>query len=333
MYQNIIFSGVGIFHPKNEVDNQFFIDHFNKMDIEIESLLRSLGKEKRFLDTEGEETVITMAEKACLIAMEKANVKPEEIDGIIFATDSPEFVCPSNALLTHEGLKTINANLCFDINTNCTGMITAFDIASRIMRGNPALNKVLIVGSLLSSLIASKVDPVVYSSFADSAVALVLEKKSEEHLRGFIESNFKTEPKDSRNFANPMVGFSNVYNPNIDIEDKKFRLVPFDTDYVPGEWKLLINSLLEKTNYEIGDIDHFFFSQFSKAFFYEMKEIYSLDWDKLTYVGDKYGYTGVNSPFMALNEAIEENRVNTGENLIFCSIGAGYNISAILYKV
>ena len=333
MYQNVIFTGIGMYHPENEVDNEFFIDHFSKMDIQIESLLKSLGKEKRFLDIDGNETVITMAEKACLIALEEANLKPEEIDGLIFATDSPEYVCPSNALLTNEVLGMVNAHLCFDINSNCTGMITAFDVAARLMRENPALNKIIVIGSLLSSLIASKIDPVVYSTFADSAVALVIEKKNEEYRRGFIDSNYKTKPKDSLKFVNPAVGYSNIYNPNICVENKKFRLTPFENSYVPDEWRKLIDDLLERNGYNITDINQFFFSQFSKAFIDEMLGIYSLGEDKLTYVGDKYGYTGVSSPFVALYDALHENKVKQGDNLVFCSIGAGYNINSILYKL
>ncbi len=332
-YQNINMAGLGIYYPNNKVDNSFFIEHFAKMGIQVDHLLKSLGKEERYLDDTGEETVISMGYKAAVLAMEKANVKPEEIDMLIFATDSPEYTCPSNALYINGLLGTVNAHISFDINTNCTGMITAFDVASRLMDKNYFVNKALIIGGLLSSLIASNIDPVVYSIFSDSGAAIVLEKKNEDIKRGFIDSGYKTDPFCKQNFVMPKAGFSQMYNPNVDIEDKKFRLDPFDTSFVPGEWVKLINTMLERNNLSAENINHFLFSQFSKPFTEQTLKAFGLSNDRQTYVGDKYGYTGVTSPFISLHEAMETDRVKEGDYLVFVSVGAGYNVVSLLYKM
>lgn len=333
MQKNIVFTGVGIYHPEHEVDNSYFINHFSQMGIQVESLLNASGKKKRFLDDTGKETIITMGYNAARRALEKADTGPEEIDLLIFATDSPEYNCPSNALYLHGLLNTANANIAFDLNTNCSGMASAFDIASRMLKENGRLRKALVIGSLLSSLIASRIDPVIYSLFADSGAAVVLEKKDEAIPRGFIDSDFKTDSGWKDKFMMPFTGFSRMYDQNVDVEDKKLRLEPFDTSFVPGEWVKLIKALLGRNNYTIADIDHFLFSQFSKAFIDATLKEFDLPEDRQTYVGDKYGYTGVTSPFMALHDALEMDRIEEGNNIIICSLGAGYNMNAILYTM
>ena len=45
--------------------------------------------------------------------------------------------------------------------------------------------------------------------------------------------------------------------------------------------------------------------------------------DKSIYIGDKYGYTGATSPFIALYELVEQNRINRGDYIMFWTVGAG----------
>lgn len=181
MYQNIVFSGIGTYHPSNEIDNEFFIEHFKKMDIQVEGLMNFLGRNKRYFADKENENVITMGYEASKKALANAHLVSEDIDMIIFATDTPEFLCPSNALLLNGELKAKNAHLVFDINSNCIGMLTAINVASRIMMSDDRIKKALVVGGIFASLISSQIDPVVYSNFADSGAALVLEKGR--HLR------------------------------------------------------------------------------------------------------------------------------------------------------
>ena len=53
--------------------------------------------------------------------------------------------------------------------------------------------------------------------------------------------------------------------------------------------------------------------------------------EKYVFVGDKYGYTGVSSPIMALNEVWDN--IGEGGYLVFCSVAAGYSMNAVLYKI
>lgn len=131
----------------------------------------------------------------------------------------------------------------------------------------------------------------------------------------------------------PKAGFSKMYDSAINIEDKKFRLEPFDTSFIANEWCKLINIILEKNQVSISQIKKFMFSQFSRPDAELALEMLGLEKNMHSYVGDKYGYTGVTSPILAFHDAIENNQIEKGDYVIFCSVGAGYNICSIIYKL
>jgi 3-oxoacyl-[acyl-carrier-protein] synthase-3 len=85
-------------------------------------------------------------------------------------------------------------------------------------------------------------------------------------------------------------------------------------------------------NINIKSIDHFLFSQFSKAEIKETLEKLEVSFDKTTFVANKYGYTGCTRPIFAYKEAIDNNQIKPNEYNIFCSVGAGYNMCSLLYK-
>ncbi len=333
MYQNVIFKAVGTYHPATQKNNSYYVNHFNSMGIDVSGLVEHLGRKTRCIAQDKNENAVTMAYQASLEALKSSNTDPAEIDIIIFGTDSPEQLVPSNALLLHDKLNTVNAHQVFDLNSNCIGMLSAIDVASRLLMNNTRLNKALVVGSFLGSFISSKVDPVCYSNMADAAAAVILERVEEPSRRGFIDTNFKTDPVVKCNFLFPACGFSNIYDNDIDIEEKKLKLDPFDTSFICNEWVGLMETLFERHSISKHNIKQYFFSQFSKPDAEATLSLMSLGLDKYTFVGNKYGYTGLTSPILAYNEALNNKSVDTGDYVMFCSVGAGYNICALLYML
>lgn len=332
MYQNVIFKAVGTYHPATQKNNSHYVNHFKSMGIDVSGLVEHLGRNTRCIAEDRDENVVTMAYNASMDALQSSGISPEEIDMIIFGTDSPEQLVPSNALLLHDKLKTVNAHQIFDMNCNCIGMLSAIDVASRLLLNNARVRKALVVGSFMGSLISSKEDPVCYSNMADAAAAIILERVEEPCKRGFIDTNFKTDPIVRDKFQFPVCGFSKLYDTDVDIEEKKLKLDPFDTSFVPNEWIQLMQVLFERYNIGKHDINQYFFSQFSKPDAEATLNLMSLGLDKHTFVGDKYGYTGLTSPIVAYNEALNDDILNSGDYVMFCSVGAGYNMCALLYR-
>lgn len=331
-YRNVNIIGMGFYHPTNEVENQFFIDHFNKMDIDAESLMNHLGRKKRFLINNENENALTMAIESSKKALEQANIKAEDLDMIVFVSDTPEYFVPNNALIINNKLGAKNANIVYDLNNNCTGMITALDQVSRYIKQNPRVKNALIVGSLMITAIFRKDDPVAYANIGDASAAIVLQQKDEEFSKGFIDSAYITNSMNFDRMVAPASGYSKILKENIEENDKRLLWIPHDVSYFSDEWKRLILELLDRNNLSPEEIDHYLFSQFTKPDIEETLKKLEVSFEKTTFIAEIYGYTGNTSPFFALKHAVEDGKVKEGSKVVFCSVGAGYSMSAALYQ-
>ncbi|QUH30719.1 ketoacyl-ACP synthase III [Vallitalea guaymasensis] len=330
---NINIIGVGTYHPKNKVSNNELIAHFNKLGIEIQGLLTHLEREYRYLSDDKDETVISMAYEASINALAQAKMKPEDIDIIVFATDTPEYTSPSNAIKLTDLLKADNAKMVYDTNSNCIGMLTALDQVSRILQTNKRFKRALVVGGLLISSVVNTNDPVTYGNFGDSAAAVILEKVEEDIKRGFIDSTHYTKTSEVDNILMPKIGYSKITKgEKVTEEDKKWTFVPFESDFISDYWVELIKDLARENGMQPTDVDHFLFSQFTNPAAKATLEKLQISSDKLTYVGNEYGYTGVTSPIMALERALEKGRITEGSKVILISVGSGSTATAILFK-
>lgn len=331
--QNINIIGTGIYHPKNRVENQYFIDHFNNMGIDVSGLLSHLDRKARYLSDDPNETVITMGGHAGQAALDDAETVIKDIDLIVFASDTPEYTSPANAikLLDELGGKTVQ--MAYDTNTNCLGMITALDQASRILMTNRRFKRALVVGALLFSSVSSKQDSVSYSNFGDAAAAVVLEKMDEEGKRGFLDSTHLTQTSECNNILMPRAGYSKIIREQVkNEEDKKWLWKPFDGDFICDLWAKLITELTEDNGLHVTDLSHLIFSQFSVPYAKITLDKLGIDCSKTTYIGNEYGYTGTTSPILALDRALKTDKIQKGDYVTLCSMGSGTTVSVLLFK-
>lgn len=330
MYQNIMIEATGIYVPPRKVYNDFFIEHFRKYGIETERLLKHLGRRKRYFAAKGE-NALTMGCEAAKNVLEKANIGADEIDMIVFASDTPEYTFPTNALKINHMIGAKRAHTVFDVNCNCIGMLTAIDVASRYAQSKSRVKNILIVGSLLISSIVNRKDSIVYPTFADSAAAVVLRNVNEEQARGFIDSTVYTDSNYHNSILMPACGNSNLHVDSIREEKKILEWNPFDFSFLSDNWSTIINRLLERNDVTPEQIDYFVFSQFSNADNLLTLEKLGVSRDKYIFVGNEYGYTGVTSPILALDKCWD--RVSKpGNKIVFCSVAAGYSMTALYYK-
>jgi 3-oxoacyl-[acyl-carrier-protein] synthase-3 len=331
MFNNLKIKGIGTYHPKNEIDNHYFINHFKKIDLDPSSLLSHLGREKRFkIKKYGEENSITMALEASKKALKEANITAEDLDMIVFASDFPEFVSPSNALMISNKLNS-KANIVFDMNSNCISMISALDVINSYVQAKN-LNNVLLVSSCTITPFAKEDDIVVYPSTADASAAVVLKRKQDKNKSGVIDAKFYTDASYNWTIKMPACGFSKINDDSVDNNMKMMEWNQFDFSFLSDNWTKLIEELLEANDLKPDDVSLYLFSQFSKADILSTIDKLGVVEEKVIFVGNKYGYTGPTSPIIALNEAKQNNIIEEGSYAIFCSVGSGYTMGALLYK-
>jgi 3-oxoacyl-[acyl-carrier-protein] synthase-3 len=69
-----------------------------------------------------------------------AGLKATDLDLIIVATDTPDYVSPSTASVVQHKLGATKAGI-FDVNTACSGFVTALDMASKYIKSGRVLPK------------------------------------------------------------------------------------------------------------------------------------------------------------------------------------------------
>ncbi|KEI01009.1 ketoacyl-ACP synthase III [Clostridium botulinum] len=333
MFTNVHMIGVGSYHPKKVVENKHFIEHFKEFNLhhKAEMLMNKLGRKKLTL-AKHNENGITMSVSAGKDALKKANLSVEDIDMIISASDTPEYLTPCCALIIRNKLGAKNAKTVFDVNCDCIGMLHAIDIASKYLKTDKNYKRVLVVGSLLISPFAREDDIIVYSTIGDGAAAMILEAREEEEERGFLGSRAFTDDSYNETIRFPACGLSNIPNENINGYERKMCWKPFSVDFLSKNWTKLITNLLKEHALKPEDVEHYFMSQFSKEEVITTMNNLNVKHDRAIFVGDKYGYTGPTSPVMALDDKLKESSFKKGDLCVFCSVAGGYSMSALLYR-
>lgn len=333
MFKNVHIVGVGAYHPKTKVDNQYYINHFKSYQVEehAEALMNKLGRETRTLAEEGE-TSITMAVEASRRALSNSGLSAGDIDMIISVSDTPEYLSPCCALLIKNQLQAENAQGVFDMNANCIGMIIAMDTAARYLKTDKKYKRILIVGSLLISPQARMDDMVAYACTGDGAAAVILERREEAVERGILGSRMFTDDSYYWSITMPACGMSKISDEAAGPEDRKMLWKPFDFGFLSEKWTELITNLLAEHDYKPENVAHYLMSQFSKADLELTMTSLGTDMKDSIYVGNRYGYTGCTSPIMALDDKLKMEKFSDGEIVIFCSVASGYSMAALLYK-
>lgn len=329
--KSVMIKGTGVYVPANKVYNDQMDEHFEKRGLSAHSLMEHLGRRKRYFISEGENT-ISMCQNAIDDCVKKHRIDLREIEMLVVCTDTPEYLFPTNALklvgLYGENLK--NANVAFDLNSNCTGMVQGMDIVAKYMK-NSNISHALVVGCLCISPIAQWGDTVVYANFADAAACVALECIEEDKTKGFIDSQVYVNACVHQNVTYPKCGMSKVPLKKIEPNEKRLEWIPFSMDNIPSELAALIRSVLERNNLTTNDIDYYIFSQLSDSYNMDTLKALNESEKKYYFVGGEYGYTGNTCPILCLNR-MWDIYAKPGNKIIISTVGAGYSMIAQLYE-
>lgn len=316
---------VAFYQPDHQVDNQYYIDRYDDLGVNVRGLIESLGKDTRYIIDNEDENAVTMAIIAAKSALDKAGLSAEDIDMILFVSQTPEYLIPTNALKIHAAIGGKLTTSCFDLNGNCSGILVAVEQASRNIIANNYINRVLVVGADYIST-HSLGEPIFDCNFADSALAVIVERAE---TTGFIDSEYQTDTSVIDNALFPRNGLSSWGKPE---DGPRMKFEPFDTSAPVGIAVASIERLLERNGLTKDDIGSYYLSQFAPGNIEGVIEGLGVDKAKALYIGDKYGYTSTNSPFTALYEAIETGKVSRGDYIVLWTVGAGWQNVSLLFQ-
>ncbi|MCX6456408.1 MAG: ketoacyl-ACP synthase III [Actinobacteria bacterium] len=159
---------VGTYRPKRQVPNSEIVDRIESSDEWIQQ--RTGIETRRFAGAD--ESVVSMAQAACEMALKRANLTISDIDTVIFATISYEFQAPSAATALIQQMGNPKA-AAFDISAACAGFCYGVAMAKDLISGGTSKN-VLVVGSEKLTDFTDPDDRATAFIFADGAGAVVI---------------------------------------------------------------------------------------------------------------------------------------------------------------
>ena len=319
---------IEVYHPEHSVENEYYLEHFAAQGKNIENFLKHMGRKSRYVINNDQENGLTMGISAARLALEKAGLTGGDMDMIVFSTQVPETTFPSNALFVHAAIEGKPEAMVMDSNANCAGMTVAVDQASRFMQSNKECRRALIIGSDYNTLLCHPEDEVTYANYGDAACAVILEQGEGE--QGFIDCQYSTHSILTEKIMYPAQGLARAVKENADA--KSIQWLPLDADLAMPPTYALLDKLLERNGLVAADIKAYCLSQFSLANLLKIQDHLGTEDAQMIYVGDRYGYTGTSSPFIAMYEGIKNGTIQRGDTVCFWTIGCGFQLVAMLWK-
>lgn len=164
-------TGVGHYVPDYILTNK---ELETLVDTNDEWIRTRTGIEERRILKDPDKATSYMATKAAAEALEDAGIQAEELDAIIVATVTPDYLFPATAALVQKRIGAKNA-YAFDLSAACSGFLFALSTGGGLIESGRA-KKVLVIGADKMSSIIDYTDRTTCILFGDAAGAVVLEE-------------------------------------------------------------------------------------------------------------------------------------------------------------
>lgn len=313
--------------PSERVKNAEFQQFLDTSDEWIEK--RTGIKERRFANDEEKSSDLGVI--AAKQAIERAHLTPQDIDLVVVATLSPDFLAmPSTACVLSAKLG-IENKPAFDISAACTGFIYLLSVAKAYVESGMYEN-VLIVGAEKTSSVLDFKDRGTCILFGDGAGACVIGR-----TKRLKESILDVQISANGNFSNYLYT-PRTLKPTL-FNSKEEALEPFLRMKGNEVFKLAVKTLLkdvemilEKNALKPEDVRLFIPHQANFRIIQAVREHLDFKDEQVVLTVHKYGNTSAASIPMAMCEAYEEGRLKKGDLMLLDAFGGGLTWgSALVY--
>lgn len=310
---------IGAYTPDRIVTND---DLAKIVDTSDEWIAKRTGiKERRFASSN--QATSDLAVNAARIALSRANVNSSEIDMVIVATISPDFLCmPSTACVVSSALGIIGKPS-FDISAACSGFVYLLFLAKSFIESRTCKNILIIGAEKLSSIIDMQ-DRSTCVLFGDGAGAAVISATSD-ISRSILDVNIASNGEYQDFLMTPGCGSRYpITNETINERMQFIKMKGNETFKIAV--KTLINDVMEilkRNNLSKDDIDFFIPHQANLRIISAVGEALQFPDSKIAKTVHKYGNTSAASIPITINELFEEGKIKDGSRLLLDAFGGG----------
>ena len=314
-----VIKGTGSALPRHRVSNA---ELAARVDTSDEWIVERTGIKFRHI-AEPDETTATLATLAARKALDAAGMTASDIDLIILATATPDQTFPASATIVQHALG-CNGGVAFDVAAVCSGFLYAFSVAESMIRAGSAKNA-LVIGAETFSRILDWEDRATCVLFGDGAGAVVL--SAEVGTRGALATRLhadgqhnellyvdggpsttgtvgKLRMRGREVFRHAVTNLASVMHETLEAAD----LAPADVDWVvPHQANARI---IDATAKKLG-----------------------LDPAKVVLTVDQHANTSAASVPLALDVAVRDGRIKSGDIVVLEAMGGGFTWGASVVRM
>ena len=313
-------AGTGSYLPPKVLTNE---DLSRRLDTSDEWIRTRTGIRQRHI-AEPDQASSDLALPAACDALASAQVAPAEIDLIIVATATPDYIFPSTACLLQAKLGIRNC-AAFDLQAVCSGFIYALSVADSFIRMGQ-FRCALVIGAEVYSRILDWNDRTTAVLFGDGAGAVVLRADSRPGVMGSVlhaDGSYASILSVPGNVCGGKI----VGSPFLRMDGQAvFKFAVRVLDEAARE-------VCAKADVKIDEIDWFIPHQANIRIMEATAKKLGFDRSKLIVTVDRHGNTSAASVPLALDLAIRDGRIRPGQRLLLEGVGGGFTWGASLVQM
>jgi 3-oxoacyl-[acyl-carrier-protein] synthase-3 len=309
---------VGTAVPERIVTNK---DLEGLLDTSDEWIATRTGIRRRHVFADGEDAqAYEIGGKASRRALEKAGLRPSDIDGIICATFTPDYFFPSTACLIGNYLGISNGVFAFDVSAACAGFVYGLALANSLILSGQC-GRVLLVGAEVISKTLDWTDRSTAILFGDAAGAVIVEGSNGGDA-GILATYLGSDGSLGEILTLPAWG--------------KHRYMTMNGSEVFKHAVRIMGSAvlraLEACGLDRSDIDLLVPHQANARIIKSLAEHFDVPMEKVVTNLEEYGNTSSASIPLALEEAWNDGRVTDGSIVAFTSLGGGLAYASAIVR-
>lgn len=272
-----------------------------------------------------DEKTSDLAVKAARAALQNAGLNPQDIDGIVVATTTPDQTFPSVAVSVQKALD-IPVCTAFDIQAVCSGFVYALSVADNFIKAGQ-LKRILVIGAEKMSALLNWEDRTTCVLFGDGAGAVILEAHKGADGRGIISSHLYADGR-LKDILYTDGGPSST--------GQSGHIVMHGREVFKQAVNLMaevVEEALQSNGMTAADIDWLVPHQANIRIIEATAKKLDLPMEKVIVTVERHGNTSAASIPLAFDEAMRDGRIKPGQTVLFEAMGGGLTWASALVRI
>ncbi|MFZ2995459.1 beta-ketoacyl-ACP synthase III [Sphingobium sp.] len=322
MIRRAILLGTGSALPVRAVSNA---ELAQTVDTSDEWIVERTGIRNRYIAGEGE-TTASLATDAARRAIEAAGVTAQDIDLIILATATPDQTFPASATKVQAALGIADC-VAFDVAAVCSGFLYAVTVADSMIRSGAA-NRALVIGAETFSRILDWDDRATCVLFGDGAGAVVLgADETTDGTRGILAAKLHADGR-----HNQLLYVDG--GPSTTQTVGKLRMKGQEVfRHAVTNLASVLNEVMAMAGLSSADIDWLVPHQANARILDATARKLKLSPERVVVTVDQHANTSAASVPLALDLAMRDGRIKTGDLVVLEAMGGGFTWGACVLRV